>query len=76
MKSLLTFKNPLTSQSGSVADPSVWTGGILWVVVIGLIFAMGSALSTKIDKVIPGNQTPNMKPYSAPVTGGSGLNIL
>ncbi len=74
-KPILSFKNPLTSNSGSVLDISAWLGGILWVVMFGMIVAMGTKALNVIDSRVPGNQTPGIKPYIQPSVG-SGLNIL
>jgi hypothetical protein len=72
---LTSFKNPLTSSSGSVFDPSQWLGGILWVVMFGIIVSMGTKALHVIDARVPGAQAPNMKPYQQPSTGNN-LNIL
>lgn len=74
-KKLTDFKNPLTMSGGSIFDWSVWTGGILFVVVVGMIMAMGAKALTIVDGKFPGNQTPNVAPYTQPSTG-SGLNVL
>jgi hypothetical protein len=71
----LNAKNPITSGSTSVFDVSAWVGGILWVVMFGMIMAMGTKALAVIDAKVPGNQTPGMKPYIQPVTGG-GINVL
>lgn len=63
MAKLAQFKNPLTSSSGSVLDVSQWLGGILWVIMFGMIVAVGSKLLNVIDSKVPGNQTPDMKPF-------------
>ena len=68
-------KNPLTSGSTSVTDISAWVGGIIWVVMFGMIMAMGTKALSVIDARVPGNQTPGMKPYIQPSTG-NGLDIL
>ena len=39
-KKLTEFKNPLTNSGGSIFDLSLWLGGILWVVMFGMIFAI------------------------------------
>ncbi|MBR0596599.1 hypothetical protein [Sinanaerobacter chloroacetimidivorans] len=75
MAKLTDFQNPLTKGSGSVFDPSVWLGGILWVVMFGMIMAMGTKALNVIDSRVPGNQTPGMKPYIQPAVG-NGLNVL
>lgn len=76
MKKLTSFVNPLTASSGSVFDPSVWLGGILYVMMFGIIVAMGTKALSVMDNKVPGSQSPNMKPYSqiAPMTNG--INIL
>lgn len=71
----VSFKNPLTSSSGSVFDLSNWVGGILWVIMFGMIMAMGTKALHVIDARVPGVQTPNMKPYTQ-VNTGSGIEIL
>lgn len=75
-KKLTEIKNPLTTSGGSIFDISLWLGGILWVVMFGMIFAMGSKALSVIDGKIPGNQTPNLAGYQQPVAPGSGLTIL
>lgn len=70
MAKLTDFKNPLSTNSGSIFDLANWLGGILWVVMVGMIIAIGVKALDKIDKFVPGNQTPNIAPYkSEPVTG-------
>lgn len=71
----VSFKNPITNSSGSVLDLSNWIGGIVWVVMFGMIMAMGTKALSVIDSKVPGNQTPGMKPYIQPSVG-SGLNVL
>lgn len=70
MAKLTQFKNPLTKDSGSVFDYTNWIGGILWVVMVGMIISLGAKVLNKVDNVIPGNQTPNIKAYQSanPVT--------
>ena len=75
MAKITEFKNPLQSKEGSIFDLSQWTGGILWVVMVGLVLAVGVTLVQKIDAVLPGSQTPNIKPYSKMDTG-SGIQTL
>lgn len=75
-KTLSSYKNPLTTTSGSVFDLGTWLGGIMWVVMFGMIVAIGSTLLGKVDKVIPGSQTPNMKPYTQTVDAGPGYTVL
>jgi len=74
-KKVTSFTNPLTSTSGSVLDVGVWLGGILWVVMFGIIVAMGTKVLSVVDSKVPGTQTPNMKPYAQAPTG-SGLTII
>jgi len=74
-KPILSFKNPLTNTSGSLFDVGNWLGGILWVIMFGIIIAMGTKALNVIDSKVPGNQTPGMRPYIQPNVG-SGLNIL
>lgn len=66
---LTQFKNPLTNNSGSIFDVGAWLGGILWVVMFGIIIAMGTKALNVIDNKIPGTQTPNMGAYTMPATG-------
>lgn len=68
-KKLTDFRNPLTEKEGSIFDLSVWLGGILWVVMFGMIVAMGTKALSAVDNKLPGNQTPGMKPYAQPVAG-------
>ncbi len=69
-KKLTDFKNPLTASSGNVLDFSMWLGGVLWVVMVGMILALGVKALNKVDSIVPGNNTPNVAPYKAePVTG-------
>jgi len=63
MAKLSTFKNPVAAREGSVLDLSNWIGGVMWVVMVGMIIALGVKALEKLDKVIPGNQTPNIAPY-------------
>lgn len=72
---LTQIKNPLTTSSGNLLDVGLWLGGILWVVMFGMIFAMGSKALSVIDSKLPGNQTPNLQGYTQPSTG-SGINLL
>ncbi len=70
----LNAKSPL-NLSGSVFDVSNWLGGILWVVMFGMIVAMGTKVLNVIDNKVPGNQTPGMKPYVQPSVGG-GIRVV
>lgn len=74
-KKITDFKNPITSTSGSILDWSAWTGGIMWVVMLGAIMAMGVSVLNFVDKKVPGSQIPNMKPYSQPVVD-AGYQVL
>lgn len=74
-KKLTEFKNPLTNSGGSIFDLSLWLGGILWVVMFGMIFAMGTKALSVIDNKLPGNQTPNLSGYKQPAVG-DGINYL
>lgn len=74
-KKITDFKNPLMASSGSVLDWSQWTGGIVWVVMIGMIMAMGASALHYVDRKMPGSQTPNVKPFAQPVVE-SGYNVL
>jgi hypothetical protein len=74
LKEILKAESPVT-MSGSVLDLSNWIGGILWVVMFGMIVAIGTKVLNRVDSVVPGNQTPGMSPYIQPSVG-SGLNIL
>lgn len=65
-KKITDFKNPLTNSGGSIFDISNWIGGILWVVMVGMVIALGVKTLDKIDNVVPGTQTPNMPPYQQP----------
>jgi len=76
MAKLTQFKNPLTNSSGSVTDYSQWIGGVLWVVMVGLIISLGAQVLAKVDKVIPGNQTPNVKAYQSSSPISNPVNIL
>ena len=76
MAKLTQFKNPLTNNSGSVTDYTQWIGGILWVVMVGLIISLGAQVLTKVDKVLPGNQTPNIKAYQSNAPLSNPVNIL
>lgn len=75
-KKITDFKNPLMQSSGSIFDLSMWTGGILFVVMFGLITAFGVKVLNAVDKNLPGTQSPNMKPYEQPVVASSGYNVL
>lgn len=75
-KPLTSFKNPLTASSGSIFDPGVWLGGILYVVMFGIIVAMGTKALSVIDARVPGSQSPNMKPYSQIQPVSNGINVL
>ena len=69
-KKITEFKNPLTASSGNVLDLGVWLGGVLWVMMVGMIVALGVKALNKVDAIVPGNNTPNVAPYKAePVTG-------
>lgn len=74
-KKLTEIKNPLTNTGGSIFDISLWLGGILWVVMFGMIFAMGTKALSVIDNKLPGNQTPGLPGYKQPVTG-DGISYL
>jgi hypothetical protein len=74
-KKITEFKNPLTSTSGSVLDLNAWIGGVMWVVMFGIIVAMGTKVLSVVDSKVPGSQTPDMKPFAQPQTAGSGLTI-
>ena len=76
MAKLSQYKNPLTNKEGSIFSISDWVGGIMWVVMFGIMFAAGAAIVGKIDKVLPGNQTPNMKPYEKKVVVDNGIQTL
>ena len=76
MSKMLTVKNPLTNNGGSLFDPSMWLGGILWVVMFGLIMAMGTKALNVLDSKVPGNQTPAMSPYIQPKVASNGINVL
>jgi len=76
MAKLSQYKNPLTNKEGSIFSISDWVGGIMWVVMFGIMFAVGAAIVGKIDKVLPGNQTPNMKPYEKEVVVDNGIQTL
>lgn len=67
-KPIIKFTNPITATSGNALDPSVWLGGIVWVLMFGLITAMGVKALGVIDSKIPGNQTPDFKPYAKGVS--------
>lgn len=75
-KKITDFKNPLTVSSGSIFDLSNWLGGILYVVMFGMIVAIGTKALNVIDRRVPGAQTPNMKPYEQPVTSAPGYTVL
>lgn len=69
-KKLTEFKNPITAKEGSIFDIYNWVGGILWVVMVGMVIALGVKTLDKVDSFVPGNQVPNVAPYkSEPVTG-------
>lgn len=69
-KKLTDFRNPLAAKEGSIFDLSVWLGGVLYVVMVGMVIALGVKALNKLDSFVPGNQTPNIAPYKAePVTG-------
>lgn len=74
-KKVTSFSNPLTSTTGSVLDIGVWLGGIMWVVMFGIIVAMGTKVLSIVDNKVPGTQTPAMKPY-AQAPAGNGFNII
>lgn len=76
MAKLSSFKNPLTNSSGSVFDWSVWLGGIMWVVMFGMIVAMGTKALSVLDTKLPGNQTPAMSPYQQPRPSGDGITVI
>lgn len=76
MAKLSQYKNPLTNKEGSIFSISDWVGGIMWVVMFGIMFAVGAAIVGKIDKVLPGNQTPHMKPYEKEVVVDNGIQTL
>ena len=63
-KKLTEFKNPLTNSGGSIFDLSLWLGGILWVVMFGMIFAMGTKALSVIDKT----SCPEIRRRIFPVT--------
>ena len=76
-KKLTDFRNPLTAKEGSVFDLGNWLGGILWVVMVGMVIALGVKTLEKIDSFVPGNQTPNVAPYKQePVATGMQFNII
>ena len=68
---LTQIKNPLTEKGGSIFDPGLWLGGILWVIMFGMIVAMGTKALSVIDSKLPGSQT-----YQQPAAPGSGLTYL
>lgn len=76
MAKLTEYKNPLTNKEGSIFSISDWIGGIMWVVMFGIMFAVGANIVGKIDKILPGNQTPNMKPYEKEVVIDNGIQTL
>ena len=76
MAKLTEYKNPLTNKEGSIFSVSDWIGGIMWVVMFGIMFAIGANIVGKIDKILPGNQTPNMKPYEKEVVVDTGIQTL
>ncbi len=77
MAKLTTFKNPVTAKEGSVLDLSNWIGGIMWVVMVGMIIALGVKALDKLDSVVPGNQSPNMAPFKAePVVAGPQIEVI
>lgn len=76
MAKLTDFKNPLTNKEGNILNYSDWLGGILWVVMFGMIVSIGAKLTAKLDKVLPGETTPNMKVYQGKEVKSDGLTIL
>ncbi len=77
MAKLNEFKNPLASKQGSIFDLTNWIGGVMWVVMVGMIIALGVKALDKIDSFVPGNQVPNIAPYkSEPVAPGPQYTIL
>lgn len=57
-------------------DWSNWLGGIMWVVMFGMILSIGAKLTGKIDKVLPGETTPNLGVYQGKEVKSDGLTIL
>ena len=76
VKKSTEVKNPLTTTGGSIFDVGLWLGGILWVVMFGMIFAIGSKALSVIDSKLPGTQTPNISSYQQPAAAGSGITLL
>ncbi|HYE68646.1 MAG TPA: hypothetical protein VEA58_08540 [Anaerovoracaceae bacterium] len=69
-------ENPLLMKSVNLFDISTWISGILFVVMFGIVVAMGSKVLSVIDNKVPGNQTPSGIPgYQAPVVG-SGFPVV
>ena len=61
---ITTFKNPITASTGSIFDWHNWVGGMLWVVMVGFILSFGvKAFNMIDDKVVPGNNAPNIRAY-------------
>lgn len=75
-KKITDFKNPLAAREGSVFDIGNWIGGVLWVVMVGMVVAIGVKTLEKLDSFIPGNQTPNIAPYKAEPVAGNPYTVL
>lgn len=76
MAKITDFKNPLASKEGSIFDLYTWIGGIMWVVMVGMIIALGVKALDKIDSYVPGNQTPNIAPYKSEPVNTPQFTIL
>lgn len=75
-KKLGEIKNPLANSGGNIFDIGLWLGGILWVIMFGMIFAMGTKALNVIDSKLPGTQTPNLEGYKNEVKAGNGITIV
>lgn len=71
-KKKVSLNNPVTQNGGNLLSASEWAGSILWFVRLGLAMAAGAWILSKIDKVVPGTQTPNSAVFqtNTPVVSG------
>lgn len=71
-KKKITLNNPVTQNGGNLLSASEWAGSILWFVRLGLAMAAGAWVLSKVDKVVPGTQTPNASVFQtqAPIVSG------
>ncbi len=68
-------ENPLLMKEINVLNPMTYINGALFVIVFGIIVALGSKGTSLVDSRLPGNTTPNIPGYQQPVVG-SGFRVV